>query len=156
MFAVVRIILTNEEGQQPEITWLAFWSVVESSIAVVVGCLASFKVLLTRRQSRSYGGIGNSPGQGSGPYYASKYADGTPKHGSIARSGTRSKNAEEREMDELPERPMGNANANIGHAEDCTVGIPRRCVIAEVHFEVVQKASRRDLELAGRDLRTFG
>lgn len=50
IFSVIRIILTNSTGRQPEISWLALWSSIESSIAVMVACLASFKVLLTNRR----------------------------------------------------------------------------------------------------------
>lgn len=64
IFSVIRIIVTNTVGQQPEISWLALWSSIESSIAVIVACLASFKVLLSSKKSSSYGPSGGQyPGQ---------------------------------------------------------------------------------------------
>lgn len=43
--AIARVIVTDTQGVHPEISWLALWSVVESSVAVLVCCLASFKAL---------------------------------------------------------------------------------------------------------------
>ncbi len=63
VFSVVRIIVTNTIGRQPEITWLALWSSIESSVAVIVACLASFKVLFSANRGSSYpGGYGASGG----------------------------------------------------------------------------------------------
>lgn len=58
--AIARIIVTDTQGVHPEISWLALWSTVESSVAVIVCCLASFKALfrIQRVSSRSQ------------PYYA--------------------------------------------------------------------------------------
>jgi hypothetical protein len=56
--AIARIIVTDTQGVHPEISWLALWSVVESSVAVLVCCLASFKVMTKvqndRPRSRTY------------------------------------------------------------------------------------------------------
>ncbi|KAK5740537.1 hypothetical protein LTR17_004574 [Elasticomyces elasticus] len=49
-FAVARIIVTDAQGVHPEISWLALWSSIESSVAVIVCCLASFKALFTAQQ----------------------------------------------------------------------------------------------------------
>lgn len=74
VFSVVRIIVTNVDGVHPEVSWLAMWSSIESSVAVIVACLASFKAILTHRQRAKTGG------SGSGAYR--KHA-----HGSDSRSG---------------------------------------------------------------------
>ena len=50
VFSVVRIVVTNTDGVHPEVSWLALWSVIESSVAVIVACLTSFKALLVDRQ----------------------------------------------------------------------------------------------------------
>jgi hypothetical protein len=45
--AIARVIVTDTQGVHPEISWLALWSVVESSVAVFICCLASFKAMFT-------------------------------------------------------------------------------------------------------------
>jgi hypothetical protein len=45
--AIARVIVTDTQGVHPEISWLALWSVVESSVAVLICCLASFKAMFT-------------------------------------------------------------------------------------------------------------
>lgn len=56
--AIARVIVTDTQGVHPEISWLALWSVVESSVAVLVCCLASFKAMTKvqndRPRSRTY------------------------------------------------------------------------------------------------------
>ncbi|KAK8039717.1 hypothetical protein PG993_008128 [Apiospora rasikravindrae] len=52
VFAVVRVVVTGDATRLAEISWLALWSAVESSVAVVVACLASFKVLFTQKKKR--------------------------------------------------------------------------------------------------------
>ncbi|TKA77897.1 hypothetical protein B0A55_03341 [Friedmanniomyces simplex] len=59
-FAVARIVVTDAQGTHPEISWLALWSAIESSVAVLVCCLASFKALFT----------GKRLGSSREPYYA--------------------------------------------------------------------------------------
>ncbi|KAK0258033.1 hypothetical protein LTR91_005757 [Friedmanniomyces endolithicus] len=59
-FAVARIVVTDAQGTHPEISWLALWSAIESSVAVLVCCLASFKALFT----------GKRHGLSREPYYA--------------------------------------------------------------------------------------
>lgn len=58
--AIARVVVTDTQGVHPEITWLALWSAVESSVAVIVCCLASFKVLFKAQHANS----------SSQPYYA--------------------------------------------------------------------------------------
>ncbi|KAH7029080.1 uncharacterized protein B0I36DRAFT_128162 [Microdochium trichocladiopsis] len=72
VFSVIRIIVTYTVTTQPEVSWLALWSTIESSIAVMVACLPSFKVLI-------------SQGVGSSNKSRSKYAD---MGGSAHQSGT--------------------------------------------------------------------
>jgi len=50
--AIARVIVTDTQGVHPEISWLALWSVVESSVAVLVCCLASFKAMTKVQQDR--------------------------------------------------------------------------------------------------------
>ncbi|KAI9883403.1 MAG: hypothetical protein M1823_004839 [Watsoniomyces obsoletus] len=52
--AVVRVCVLNRTGQHPELTWLALWSAVESSVAVIVSSLASFKTLFARSKQPQY------------------------------------------------------------------------------------------------------
>jgi hypothetical protein len=68
VFSVIRIIVTNTVGAQPEISWLALWSAIESSIAVIVACLASFKVLLSSKRGTG----GYDP---SGEHYGGRYGN---------------------------------------------------------------------------------
>ncbi|KAK7948897.1 uncharacterized protein PG986_009783 [Apiospora aurea] len=60
VFAVVHVVVTSDATRLAEISWLALWSAIESSVAVVVACLASFKVLFTHKQDKSSKGT---------PYY---------------------------------------------------------------------------------------
>lgn len=91
VFSIVRIIVTNAEGIQPEVSWLALWSSIESSVAVIVACLASFKALLTQR-SRA------KASQNSGGYQ--KHAQGTDSRSGAGGSGVRAY-AQSREEHEL-------------------------------------------------------
>lgn len=63
--AVARIIVTDTQSVHPEISWLALWSAVESSVAVVICCLASFKALFKGQHANSH----------SQPYYAQGYGN---------------------------------------------------------------------------------
>ena len=91
VFSVVRIIVTNTDGVHPEVSWLALWSVIESSVAVVVACLASFKTLLVDRQRSQ---TGHRSGGNGGSYQ--RYAAG--KDFGSGQSESRSKRREEFEM----------------------------------------------------------
>lgn len=53
IFSVTRILVTNTDGLHPEPSWLATWSAVEASVAVIVACLSSFKAILTRRSRQT-------------------------------------------------------------------------------------------------------
>lgn len=59
--AIARVVVTDTRTRHPEVSWLALWSAVESSVAVIVCCLASFKVLFKPDPTNSR----------SQPYYAS-------------------------------------------------------------------------------------
>lgn len=52
--AIARIIVTDTQSVHPEISWLALWSAVESSVAVIVCCLASFKALFKAQHANSH------------------------------------------------------------------------------------------------------
>lgn len=60
-FAITRISFSDTQNSQPEISWLALWSAVESSVAVIVCCLASFRILYTAKHAN----------HGAQPYYIS-------------------------------------------------------------------------------------
>ncbi|KAK3673911.1 hypothetical protein LTR78_006113 [Recurvomyces mirabilis] len=69
IFAAVRVVVTSSEGGvHPEITWLALWSGIETSVAVSVACMTSFRVLFTQlRHGSSYRSrSGPSNGHGIG------------------------------------------------------------------------------------------
>lgn len=53
IFAIVRVVFTNSEHRQPEISWLNIWSAVEAGIACIVCNLAPFKILF-RGRVRNY------------------------------------------------------------------------------------------------------
>jgi len=48
VFAVLRATFNGSDQRTPELSWLTIWTSIESSVAVIVICLASFKVLLSR------------------------------------------------------------------------------------------------------------
>lgn len=52
VFFVVRVVVTSDTTKLAEISCLALWSAVESSVAVMVECLASYKVLFSQKQQR--------------------------------------------------------------------------------------------------------
>jgi hypothetical protein len=62
VFAVLRIIFTNTHDTRPELTWLALWSVIESSVACIVCNLAPFKILFSKR-GQTYGSNSYSYGK---------------------------------------------------------------------------------------------
>lgn len=62
-FAIVRIVVTNTAGTHPEPLWLAVWSSVETSVAVIVVSSTALKVFLVKSGNTSSGGL-----HGSGPY----------------------------------------------------------------------------------------
>jgi len=48
VFAIIRAIFNGSDQRTPELSWLTLWTSIESSVAVIVVCLASFKVLLSK------------------------------------------------------------------------------------------------------------
>jgi hypothetical protein len=68
--AIARVIVTDTKGVHPEISWLALWSVVESSVAVLVCCLASFKIMFGTQNASA----------NSTPYHAQGYGTGRDNH----------------------------------------------------------------------------
>jgi hypothetical protein len=65
VFAIIRVVFTNKQHRQPEISWLNLWSAIEAGIACIVCNLAPFKVLFPGR-ARNYS---------SDPYrYGGRYA----------------------------------------------------------------------------------
>lgn len=60
LFAIIRIVVTNQHNSHPETSWLNLWSQIEASVAVIISSLAPFKSLFTRQKLKSYAD-GNSP-----------------------------------------------------------------------------------------------
>ena len=54
LFAIIRIVVTNQHNTHPETSWLNLWSQIEASVAVIISCLAPFKSLFTQRKLKSY------------------------------------------------------------------------------------------------------
>ena len=94
VFSVVRIIVTNTDGIHPEVSWLALWSVIESSVAVFVACLTSFKALLVDRQQ-------TNDHSGSGGRYYQRHGAGKDSRSGESQSFSRSKRIEELEMPDI-------------------------------------------------------
>ncbi|KAK3075664.1 hypothetical protein LTR53_000812 [Teratosphaeriaceae sp. CCFEE 6253] len=109
-FAIARIIVTDTQGVHPEISWLALWSAIESSVAVIVCCLASFKSLFTAQRQgssrRAYGA------QNSGARRrASGGASAGMSHGEVRMVGASS-------AKQIPLRAMKNADYGVGQELD--------------------------------------
>ena len=96
VFSVVRIIVTNTDGIHPEVSWLALWSVIESSVAVFVACLTSFKALLVDRQRAQ-----TNDHSGSGGRYYQRHGAGKDSRSGESQSFSRSKRIEELEMPDI-------------------------------------------------------
>lgn len=54
LFAIIRIVVTNQHNTHPETSWLNLWSQIEASVAVIISCFAPFKSLFTQRKLKSY------------------------------------------------------------------------------------------------------
>lgn len=64
-FSIARILVTDKHRKHPEITWLALWSSIESSVAVIVACMVSFKTLLSeQRRPQSHAKSSDRDGRG--------------------------------------------------------------------------------------------
>lgn len=115
VFSVIRIIVTYTVTTQPEVSWLALWSTIESSIAVMVACLPSFKVLVAQ----------NRGGSSSNSKSRSKYADmagsahqsgtGRSRFGQVSRSATvTSKVLASRGFEDLDDTELRNMRRAAG------------------------------------------
>lgn len=108
VFSIVRILVTNTDGLHPEPSWLATWSAVESSVAVIVACLSSFKAVLSQRSRQTAGSTSK------GRYYQN-HGQGTDRRservseGCASRSGHQSE--EEHEMSRYPSRRKPASNS---------------------------------------------
>ncbi|KAI9777321.1 MAG: hypothetical protein M1839_008929 [Geoglossum umbratile] len=73
IFATIRVISISEKAAtgQASPTWLALWAVIEDSVAIIVGCLPSFAVVLRsfRPKRTTYGAyeFHKHPSSGSKP-----------------------------------------------------------------------------------------
>ncbi|XTI93063.1 hypothetical protein V2W45_1249156 [Cenococcum geophilum] len=50
VFAILRVTLISKLTKQPDTSWSYMWSSIEQNIAIVVACLASFRILFTQDQ----------------------------------------------------------------------------------------------------------
>jgi hypothetical protein len=75
--AIARVIVTDTQGVHPEISWLALWSVVESSVAVLICCLASFKAMFTAQ----------NPGTEFRTYHAHAYGTDRDRREAVSSHG---------------------------------------------------------------------
>ncbi|KAF1814258.1 hypothetical protein P152DRAFT_480466 [Eremomyces bilateralis CBS 781.70] len=70
-FAIVRIVMTNPLTHQADPIWLAFWSILESAVAIVVSCLPTLKFLVSKSVEASrrgqYQNYYHNNSAGSGP-----------------------------------------------------------------------------------------
>ncbi|MCJ1414658.1 hypothetical protein MMC32_000985 [Xylographa parallela] len=53
-FAVVRVVETGATFKHVNPMWLALWSMIEASVAVIVSCLPSFRALFSSRSASNY------------------------------------------------------------------------------------------------------
>ncbi|KAI9820174.1 MAG: hypothetical protein M1827_005796 [Pycnora praestabilis] len=53
-FSIVRVVIVNPETGNVDPVWLALWSMLDSSIAVIVSCLPTFRVLFTANIKSHY------------------------------------------------------------------------------------------------------
>ncbi|KAI1078614.1 hypothetical protein F5B20DRAFT_591437 [Whalleya microplaca] len=51
IFALIRAVVNGSDKRMPELSWFSLWTIIESSIAVIVVCLASFKLLFNRKKA---------------------------------------------------------------------------------------------------------
>ncbi|EER29019.1 hypothetical protein CPC735_037250 [Coccidioides posadasii C735 delta SOWgp] len=51
--SILRIVVNDNKSKHPPPAWLLFWSAMESTVAVMVSCFASFKSLFTLRKRPS-------------------------------------------------------------------------------------------------------
>lgn len=54
VFAVIRIVVTEQANAHPETSWLNLWSQIEASVAVIISSLAPFKSFFTSRRNKTY------------------------------------------------------------------------------------------------------
>lgn len=54
VFAVVRVIVTEQHKNHPEISWLNLWSQIEASAAVIISSAAPFRAFFTQQRTKSY------------------------------------------------------------------------------------------------------
>ncbi|KFY20341.1 hypothetical protein V491_03805 [Pseudogymnoascus sp. VKM F-3775] len=65
-FAVIRVIVTNTTRTHPELVWLAVWSAIESTIAVIVVTLTSLRVYILKDARTETGTSTGSARNGEG------------------------------------------------------------------------------------------
>ncbi|KFY94594.1 hypothetical protein V500_03147, partial [Pseudogymnoascus sp. VKM F-4518 (FW-2643)] len=93
-FAIIRVIVTNTTHTHPELVWLALWSAIESSIAVIVVSLTSLRVYVVKgARTRTGTGTGSVARSGGGyaprgPGFRSVAGASGPNGGAIPLSET--------------------------------------------------------------------
>lgn len=66
-FVVIRIVITNVEGDHVEVSWLNLWSQIEASVAVIISSVPALEVLFAKKGNvKSPHEEGNKTGRLSG------------------------------------------------------------------------------------------
>ncbi|KAI0010050.1 hypothetical protein F4779DRAFT_639715 [Xylariaceae sp. FL0662B] len=126
IFALIRAVVNGSDKRMPELSWFALWTMIESSIAVMVVCLASFKLIFNRQKSPNpYSDIN---GGRSRPNYSNRVAGGSFKGGSRVINSIHAKGSET----ELN---------HIGNRHNITV--TRSFTVSRVHELAVTKPGRQ-------------
>jgi hypothetical protein len=120
VFSIIRVVVTYTVTTQPEVSWLALWSSIESSIAVMVACLASFKVLFTLNKGGSsarskYADIENSARRNRTGTASSR------QHGAAGSMSASRATASKHDDLDLDETELRNLNRRSGKNGDITV-----------------------------------
>ena len=47
--SIIRVVVTTDGSENDDLTWMSTWAGIEMGVAIIVACLASFRVLFTTR-----------------------------------------------------------------------------------------------------------
>lgn len=122
IFSVVRVIVVGSDGMRPEPTWLATWSAIEASVAVIVACLSSFKAILTSRSRNKTGSSSNNRA-----YH--KAGHGTDARSERDREEYRAKsNIDSEEEHELHRYPGGRSMSNVAAGSEKKIAVSEESI----------------------------
>ncbi|KAL8850284.1 MAG: hypothetical protein Q9221_004794 [Calogaya cf. arnoldii] len=66
IIAIIRVALVGSDNKtQLDATWMYLWSAIETSVAIIVACLATFRNLFSRENGRQPGNKPIQPGPSS-------------------------------------------------------------------------------------------